>query len=351
MSTRYQVLRSHIVQSLLAAGGGARTSTLNELGADQRDLARMHQDGTLRRVARGYYTLTGPQPEVQRGRLRSEHLRQLAAVAGGDSVGSLRSGALAWDLPVIAIPPRPEIIRPPGSHEVVNTRTLRRRLPGPHVRTLHGVPVTSMARTVIELALDLPVPDAAITVDAVLRRGVSRTELHQVLAGLGAVRGSRRARTTIDWADPHAESPLESRGRGELMLRGVPRPMCNVSFRLDRTEFRADMWWPGIPLVGEADGAEKYDAAVDGRSLWAEKLRQEWFESEVGLLMLRFIDRELRSAPESLVARFRRLSGRASATHWDPPSALEIFQRPSPGSGGSTLWLKRRGEVYGQNSK
>jgi hypothetical protein len=207
------------------------------------------------------------------------------------------------------------------------------------------VPIASIERTAVDIAADLSTPQALVTVDAALRRGVPRQQLIATLRSLGRVQGCRTARQTLEWADPHSESALESAGRGELLVRQAPPPYCNVSFRIDDTEFRADEWWPQFALLGEADGQLKYCGDAEPTSLWKEKLRQEWFEDVVGLPVLRYIDAEVRLAPDELFERWRRKVDRAERRRWTPPPGLEIFQRPPPGSAAPWQWFLRRDDA------
>ena len=349
MTSRFDARRNEVLGHLVACGGGATSQQLAEWGADKRLITKMCADGTLLRLKRGFYALGGViASDDPWQRLRSEHLRLVAALTDGDTVGGFRSGALALSLPVSQIPEYPEVIRPPTMSSLRGTRTLRRRLSPEDTTVVRGVLVTSLERTSVDVALDLPTPQALITVDAALRRGASRAVMLKTLTSMGSTRGCRTAKQTIDWADPHSESPLESRGRGVLLVRGAPRPICNVSFRIDDTEFRVDKWWPDIPLVGEADGASKYNDADNRRSLWEEKLRQEWLEDVLGLTVFRYIDREVRLTPGALFQRWTRKAERAAARLWTPPAGLEIFQRPLPGSPAPWVWLHRRDGPTGQ---
>ncbi|HEX5016127.1 MAG TPA: type IV toxin-antitoxin system AbiEi family antitoxin domain-containing protein, partial [Actinomycetes bacterium] len=351
MSHRYVEVRERVMQLLLSTGGGAATETLLALGADKRDLTRMCEEGVLTRVTRGLYALDHAAGDDLWQQQRSEHLRHATAICdAGVATVALRSAALARTLPVSRIPDRPEVMRPPGSAVLLGARTLRRALAPSDVQLVRGVPVTSIARTAVDVALDLPTPEALITVDAALRRGATEGAMSAILTSLGGVRGCRAARLTLELADPHAESALESRGRGELLVRGAPRPLCNVSFRIGETEFRVDHWWPEIPLVGEADGVLKYSGDQLREALWQEKLRQEWFEDTLGLTVFRYCDREVRLAPDALLARFRRRAEHARSRLWTPPAHLEIFQRPPPGSNAPVRWLGPRGELKGQES-
>jgi hypothetical protein len=210
---------------------------------------------------------------------------------------------------------------------------------------VNGVPVTNLERTAVDIALDLPTPEALITVDAALRRGADPSLMAAILADLGPVPGCHRARQTLSWGDAHSESPLESRGRGELLLQRVPRPWSNVTFRFEGVEVRPDHWWDELGIAGEADGRGKYDRPMaTADPIWTEKLRQEWLEEALGILVVRYVDREIRHAPTEVAARWRRREARRAGEPWQPPSGLEIFQRPLPGSTDPIRWLRYRDE-------
>lgn len=328
---------------MLSAGGGASRADLRRWGIERPVIDRMLRKGEIARCGRGCYVLTFlPEANESWQVRRSAHLFRTAAMAGTGRVTGRRSAALAWQLPVAEMPHQVELIRPQGSSGVEGALVLRRDLPPRHITAINGVPVTTMARTAVDIALGLPVPQALVTVDAVLRRGVSRSELHDMLREFGSGPGVREARRILEWADGHAESALESRGRGEMLVRGVPRPLCNVSIRFEGVEFRVDDWWEGIAVAAEADGAQKYDEkglVVRPRTLWEEKLRQDWLVERLDIPVLRYVDREVRYDADGLVRRLNRKLERRLALPWTPPPGVEVFQRPLPGSDVPIRWL------------
>jgi hypothetical protein len=323
---------SRALQHMIANGGGASTLELRQWGVPRAAVERMIRRGQIVRQVRGRFRLPPPQSQDAWAARRSDHLMSAASVAGRDGVLALRTAALAWQLPVARFPDAVELIRPPGSRRPPGTRLVRRDLDADCLVEMRGLQVTNLERTSVDLALDLPTPEALVTLDAAIRRGADRRVMVKLLQQMGSARGSIRGRQAIAWADGHSESALESRGRGELMVRGAPRPLSNVTFRMGEVEFRIDHWWPDLAMGGEADGALKY-SSDEGQptDLWREKLRQEWFEDELGLPVLRYIDREVRFASQGLYARFVRKRARAAQQLWVPPSGLQIVQTPLPG--------------------
>ena len=164
-----------------------------------------------------------------------------------------------------------------------------------------------------------------MTVDSVVRSGADPSQLLAALEARGPVRNCCRAAQTLQWADAHSESALESWGRGELLVRGVPRPDCNRELRFGGREIRPDLLWLDLGIVAEADGRGKYDDDPD--ALWREKRRQEWMESALGLLVLRFTYAEVRADPAGLASRWFRLAERRATEYWVWPAGLYVKER------------------------
>lgn len=259
--------------------------------------------------------------------LRTKRLSALAAVLTPDAAAGLRTAALLWGLPVSEIPALPEVVRPPHAARRKGTRTMCTRLDAGDVESAGGIRVTGLVRTCVDLAIDLPAHESLITLDAALRRGVDPVALLDALDHRGPVANVHRARQSLAWADPFAESPVESRGRGTLLTRGIPRPECNLTFSFQGETFRPDDWWVGTGLIGEADGRVKYRLTDSGEDpLWREKLRQQWFEAELGMTVFRWTDREMRLAPDGAAERWRRLAALPAVRLWTPPPGLRVFR-------------------------
>lgn len=319
-------LPHEIAQWLNGCGGGASRAQLLARGQTSVDLARYVRHGSLVRVRRGHYALATPNLGDQWLQARQTHLHAVASLADTDQVGALRSAALVWGLPVSAIPNEPELIRPPGRSRPSGTRVRFGLLAEQDVVRHEGIWVTSLVRSAVDIALDLPIPESLITLDAALRRGIRRQDLREHLDRRGSVRHVRRARFAIDWADPHVESPLESRCRGELLIDKIPPPECNLPLRLDGREIRPDLLWLALGIAIEVDGQGKYD---EPDVLWREKLRQEWMESDLDLIVLRFTHAEIVGDPRCCARRWRKAQARRAAAPWVRPRDLEVRLRDS----------------------
>jgi hypothetical protein len=97
---------------------------------------------------------------------------------------------------------------------------------------IDGMLVTSIARTVLDLAVDATFVSAVTAADFALchRREthIQKSELHEVYEGRMPFRGHIRARRVLDFATHLVESPLESGSRVNMHLLGFPAPELQV---------------------------------------------------------------------------------------------------------------------------
>ncbi|HEX3824079.1 MAG TPA: type IV toxin-antitoxin system AbiEi family antitoxin [Mycobacteriales bacterium] len=121
-----------------------------------------------------------------------------------------------------------------------------------------GVPVTSPVRTAFDLARKRDVIEAVVGVDAMLNRGGCRLEeLAAYIAGHRGWRGVRWADRATFFAEPKAESPMESRQRMRFVLAGLPRPKAQVELYTESGIFVARLdhgyleWKVGPEYDGE----------------------------------------------------------------------------------------------------
>jgi very-short-patch-repair endonuclease len=240
-------------------------------------VARRRESGALERVL----------PRVYRSALVPATLEQrsLAAVlwAGARSVASHGSAACLWGLDAgsevelvhLWVPPS----RAPTHPRVV---VHRGAIDGNDLRLLKGVPVTSPARTVIDLAgrLDGEVLEAAV--EDVLHRGLTTAStLERRLAALGG-RGRPGAGRLERVLMERDQAPLESRLEVKVwrLLRGAGfRPVRQYVVRCEGRTFRLDFAWPRLKVAVEADGFRAHGgkvAHVGDRRRWAALAASGW---------------------------------------------------------------------------
>jgi hypothetical protein len=148
-------------------------------------------------------------------------------------------------------------------------------LPEHHLRLRHGVPITSAARTVVDLASELPFKDAVVLADSALRLGrVSLRQLREVLGDCSGWPGMRAAQDVVAFADKKSGSVLESVSRVVFREQGIPPPQTQVAIGDEWEQYGlVDFLWEKYGVIGEADGLGKYEA--DGRRSTWEKVREE----------------------------------------------------------------------------
>ena len=163
------------------------------------------------------------------------------------------------------------------------------RLDPSDVVMIDGVRVTSLARTLVDVAATAPVHtaiamlDHAIHVDrfGVPRFPLTRGQLLDALADAGLGRGAVRAETRIAFAEQRSGSELESMSRTTMALIGVPKPELQRTYVLEDGEVDVDFYFEQVDGVGEADGKSKYiDPAMRGgrtadEVVYREKLRED----------------------------------------------------------------------------
>jgi hypothetical protein len=261
-------------------------------------LRRAVNSGRLVRLRHGLYC-----DSTQAGRPALDAIAAVRACTG--SVVSHRSAALLHELPLIghARDSRPSLTVQPGRTGDVRDALLHRASLWPEdVTILYDVPVTSVARTLVDLGRSRSTATTVAAADAALHRGlVEQAAIDDVLLHCWVWPGIRRAHRSLARVDARSESPLESVSRLVLAWAGLPVPELQADLQDADGSFlgRPDFYWPEFGVVGEADGRMKY---TDRDVLFAEKRRQEAFEV-AGLIVVRWSWADVTRRPRWLCAR------------------------------------------------
>jgi hypothetical protein len=122
------------------------------------------------------------------------------------------------------------------------------------ITVIDGLPVTRLARTLVDCAADLPRLEAVAAADQFLRAGVDSVSLSAALEPLHGER-LRRANATLLAADPRSESPMESWTRCLIGDAGLPAPVPQLRVRAPngRSKF-LDLGWEQWLVGVEYDG-------------------------------------------------------------------------------------------------
>ena len=278
-------------------------------GSTDRELAASVRRGELLRLQRGAYLDELPAVPEQR------HRFVVAATLAATSVPSVVShvsAAVLHRLPVYGVPlGRVHVIRPPRASGSGSARVHLHvaRLPGSDVVEVGGLPVTTVTRTVVDVARSVPFESAVVTADAaLLTRATTPAQLADCLADMGPVPGSRRAARVLSFADGRSESVGESRSRVVVHDLGLPPPELQacVLGRDGTVVGRVDFLWDDAATVGEFDGRVKYGRLLrpgqsPGDAVYQEKLREDAIR-DTGLGVVRWTWRDL-ATPDVLARR------------------------------------------------
>jgi very-short-patch-repair endonuclease len=209
--------------------------------------------------------------------------RALSRCAEG-CVASHLSAALLHGFATYHQPPQVRLTRSTGQRRAGRTRISVAPLPAGDVVEISGLPVTSRARTVADVARTEDFVSGLVTVDSAIARGVRRSSILDCLDLMRRWPGTEQARATVLASDGRSESALESVVRGRIIRLGLPVPQTQAWISDDvGVVGRVDLLWSGPRVIGEADGRVKYRE----NELWQEKVRQERLE-DAGFIVLRW---------------------------------------------------------------
>lgn len=300
-----------------ARGGVVTAQDVHDAGGDAGAIRRLLGSGEWCRSRRGVYRdarVGGPRDGGPPDAVHHARCAALLASLRGPAVVSHTSALRLLGLPLppgggggrVCVTRRP----PAPSNDPVLGDVHVTDYDDADVVDVSGVPVLAGARLVVDCCAVLP-PDSALAVaDAVLRRRMTGSDaLYVELERRRGQPGTLVAAVIVDRADPGGTNWFESMSRWWLLEAGLPRPTLQVPFRDETRYAEVDLWCPQFGTVGEADGAGKYD---EPGALFAEKVREDWLRDRHQVEVVRWIPREMRSAPgrAAVADRFRRAFAR-----------------------------------------
>ncbi|MGV0816186.1 hypothetical protein ABQF34_29895 [Mycolicibacterium boenickei] len=150
-----------------------------------------------------------------------------------------------------------------------------------------GIPITSIARTALDIGSWYPRDDAVAALDALARAtDLKAADVDLLAQRYARRRGIQRARTALDLMDSGGQSPKETWLRLILIDGGLPRPRTQIPvFDGPGDPFAyLDMGWKDIKVAAEYDGAEHRSSSW--RYNWdlrrAERIqRQGWLNVRI----------------------------------------------------------------------
>ncbi len=275
------------------------------------------------RIRRGVFIDSGLWPEDP----REQHLLRVVAELElyPSAVLSHESAGTSWNLPspgFDAWHTHPASITLPsgGTRSRVGSAVhhIGQLPPAQVTKDSDGRPITSLARTAVDLAAGRSLPDALVILDGAARllcaamvarprrsdyanerlAGAAREMLEQA----SLTRRPSGLASAIALADPRRESAPESLSAGHFHLAGLPSPAYQTMLESPLGRLYPDFYWPEQRLIGECDGAGKY---ADEDAYVREKEREQALR-DLGYPMVRWLAKEIMVSPQLVVERVSR---------------------------------------------
>lgn len=320
---------------------------VHDLGLTRHQVAGALRVGALESPRWGVIQAASPDESVD---FRTEHVDRIRSVlcAVPLAVASAESAAVILGLPYpndnrIWDRSTVRITVPGGIHKGGRGfQAVAAALPASHRTSVDGIPVTTVARSAVELARWYPTRDALITMDAAMRRvilegwapentqfrpverrtvalALARTEFvrKQFAQTLDCMRrwpGVRAARRAIALANPASESAFESISRGSMVEAELPMPEVGAMVVGDDGRvYYSDFLWRHHKLIGEADGWGKYQMGGQPEFKFREeKLREDALRA-AGFSVVRWTWTDVVPSPNRMIEKIT-----AALTRADP---------------------------------
>jgi very-short-patch-repair endonuclease len=283
-----------VVGELAAGSHGVVTRVeLLRAGVTVKEIEHRLRTQALLREHRGVYRVGHRAPTLE--------ARNLAAVRACGHGALLSGRAAAHQLGILKGPAPPPEVTTPTERRVPGVTTRRsRRIEAQDRMIYRGIPVTSVARTLVDLAASLSVDDLA---RACHEAGVRyRTTPSQVEAALARRPNSLRAgtlRRVLRGEVRVALSKLEARFLTVLQDAGLPLPQTN---RLAGGR-RVDCRWPDRQLTVELDSYRYHQS----RHAWEQDRRREREAHARGDEFRRYTFSDVFEDPRQMLAELRAL--------------------------------------------
>jgi very-short-patch-repair endonuclease len=173
----------------------------------------------------------------------------MAAVLACGFLSGLSGLAAAWLWALLkARPPAPEVSGP-TKRRIRGIRTRRRRLHPGELTTHRGIPVTSVALTLIDIAPDMSLSDLALAChEAGVKYHATPRQVKEALARRPNAPGAAKLRRAME-GEPVLLSELERAFLALLRAHSLPLPQTNKPAGSHRVDCR----WPEHRLTVELD--------------------------------------------------------------------------------------------------
>ncbi|PTR23448.1 hypothetical protein C8K36_10928 [Rhodococcus sp. OK519] len=193
--------------------------------------------------------------------------------------------------------------------------------------------MTTVARTVADLARTLPFEQAVVAGDHALHAaGLTSEEMAAAADAIPSHAGRRRVHRVFEQLDGRSESVGESRSRVLMIREQLPMPDCQPNLYAAGGEHlgRVDFLFEDLGVVGEFDGRGKYgrlvpEGQVPADVVWAEKKREDAIRG-AGWQVARWTWDDL-EFPHLVV---RRIYDAVDRARLSPPPSGQVGHTPKP---------------------
>jgi very-short-patch-repair endonuclease len=273
----------------------ASWSQLRAAGVDACAIKRRAASGRLIRVHRRVYGLPGTE-ELP---LAAEAAALLAA--GPDASLSFHTAMTLMKIrPGVARPVHVTVPMTRGGPALEGVTVHRSRILMPaDVGLLEGLPITSAARTFLDVAATLPDRDLERLLDEAVfvLRLVTIPQIDELLQRCDGHRGHARLARVAGRYSEHSQtdSPPEDELRALIVQAGLPEAQTRVGI----LGYRLDFYWAKLRLAAEVDA---YGTHGSESRFEADRRRDARLLTERGIVVLRFTREAIRTRPFEVIA-------------------------------------------------
>jgi hypothetical protein len=284
-------------------------SQLLRVGVSKEEIKRRVSARALLREHRGVYRVGHRAPSVE-----ARYLAAVLACGEGARLSGLAAGHL-WGLLKGSAPP-PEVTAP-TQRRVKGIKTKRnRRGDARDATTRHGIPITTVPRTLVDLSSVLSFDDLARAChEAGVKHRTTPRQVEAVLARRPSTPGAAKLRRVLRGEARVALSRLESRFLELLREAGLPLPETNRPAGGRRVDCR----WPDHRLTVELDSYTYHSS----RHAWELDRRREREAHARGDDFRRYTHGDVFDAPRLMLSELSGLLGSPSKWPLPPPRRPE----------------------------
>lgn len=197
-----------------------------------------------------------------------------------------------------------------AGRKIDGVRCRRCRYPEPEeVVAVHGLAVTTVARTLVDLAGIVGLPTLRKTVGrATIRKKLDLQAVDIAIHNAKRRRGLRSLELAVlpyrteDGKAPDVRSDFETLLLPDLLDLGIARPGCNVWLHIDGERLLVDFFWEKQRVVVETDGRETHETP----DAFQNDRRRDQFLVSAGYRVFRLTWHQIHHERDDVLGRISR---------------------------------------------